>query len=271
MYQAIDLYKKYLQSVSVSNFSKNYPDVTKKITLTYLNHAINLCESWGHAMDIGGGSGHYLASLAQKFKKATLVEMENLPEHENLKSNFSNISIVNLPIENYPTPEEKVDFILLADVYEHIPDIKRFVNQLSNLQETGGVIYIMTPNPLRCGPASTSALYHKVMKNPHNGHIRHYLTSEIVNLLSVEGYRLEFKIFEEAPLRQKIKHLIFAISRRDEVLRQNFVTSLLSFILLPFGKILLTILEKLAYHSEKKHANDELLTLTQDLVFKKIK
>lgn len=266
MYPLHDLYSIYSERLILTKFSSVLPDVTKKVTLQNMNYAINVCDKWDHCMDIGGGTGHYLAALAGKFKRATLVELETHPEHSDLKNKFKNISIYNEYIEKY-TITEKVDFILLADLYEHIPDIETFVKKISDLQNESGVVYIMTPNPVYCGPAPESGLYHKI--NDH-GHIKQYTTIEIVKLMESVGYKLVLKLYEEAPLRQKVKWFLFAISWRDKKWSGSFLYQLIRPIYLITGIIIFNILEKIVYKSEKNARYNELVTMTQDLIFKKI-
>lgn len=266
MYPKIDLYKIYLGSLVTSQFSTVLPDVTKKHTLENINYAINVTDKWDVCMDVGGGSGHYLAAIASKFKKAILIEVQKLPEQEIYRKKIENIEVVNSYIEEYNS-KQKVDFILLADLYEHIPEIENFIIQLSSLQENGGVIYIMTPNPIYCGPAPESGLYYT--RHP-NGHIKQYTTYEITKLMNKYGYQLILKLNEEAPFRQRAKHFIFAISKRDEKWRKQFWFQIIRPLFLLFALPVLKILEYLTYKSEIKYRYNELVTMTQDLVFKKV-
>lgn len=266
MYPKIDLYNIYADRLVENNFSALLPDVTKKRTLENINHAINVSDNWDTCMDIGGGTGHYLAALASKFKQAILVEVEELDEQKTYENKFNNFKVIHSYIEQYKT-DKKIDFILLADLYEHIPDIRSFVAQLSDLQEPGGVVYIMTPNPIRCGPAPESGLYHT--RHP-NGHIKQYTTQEIARLMENYGYTLLFKLYEEAPFRQKVKHFIYALSRRDKMWQKKIWFQLFRPVLLLIALPLLPILEYLVYRSETKHNQNELLNLTQCLVFKKM-
>lgn len=230
-----------------------------------MNYAINLCEQWGHAMDIGGDSGHYAAGLATKFKAVTLVEVSELPEHRTLATHVTNITIFRSLIEKY-TSEKKADFILLADVFEHIPDIKTFIDQLATLQPIGGVVYIMTPNPLYCGPAPESGTYHT--RHPY-GHIKHYTVSEINELMGAAGYRLEFLRYEEAPLRQVLKRIVFGLARRDTTWNNYFAYRMVRPLLAPVLHTFLWCISVLADRSEKKHQNNPLNTITHSLAFKK--
>ncbi len=266
MYPEHDLFKLYKERFITTCFSNSLPDVTKRITLEHMNYAINLADKWDVCMDIGGYTGHYLAPLAAKFKRAILVEAEPLSEQTQYAERYKNFSVIRSYIEKYSSPE-KIDFILLADVYEHIPDIKAFVTQLSNMQTIGGVVYIMTPNPVYCGPAPESGLYHTRKKD---GHIKQYAEEEIVLLMKEAGYTLVLSIFEEAPFRQKAKRVVFALSRRDKSWQKHWWYIFARPIFLSLALLVNGILDYLTYRSEQAHRHNPYVTMTQDLVFKKI-
>lgn len=266
MYPGFDLYKKYKEVLIDNDFSTLLPDVTKKNTLQNINYAINVADKWDTCMDIGGGNGYYLAALATKFKKAILVEAQVLPAQKAYAEKLSNFEVVNSYIEKYNTPT-KVDFILLADLYEHIPNIENFVTQISKLQEVGGVTYIMTPNPIYCGPAPESGIYHTRHKD---GHIKQYTSEEIINTMRKNGYTLILKFYEEAPFRQKAKRLIFALSRRDKKWQKKFIYVIFRPIYLILALIISKILETITFTSEVRNRHNETNTMTQNLVFKKI-
>lgn len=265
-YPDLNLYSKYLKRLVDDSYSASIPNVTTKITLEFMNYAINLCDSWDSCMDIGGGSGHYLNALATKFKKAILVEVSDQPEHKQIKEKYKNIEVNHSFIESYQT-KEKFDFILLADIFEHIKDIESFTVKISNLQNKGGVVYIMTPNPITCGPANESGLFHTIHPN---GHIRHYPSHEIVSIMEQFGYKLMFKIYEEGTFRKKAKYLIYGIARRDAIYNGNFFYQIIRPLVLTASWLLLFILEKMTYHRELKNIHNEFGTITQDLAFKKI-
>ncbi|MEZ4195102.1 MAG: class I SAM-dependent methyltransferase [Candidatus Paceibacterota bacterium] len=266
MYPKINIFKNYRRNLIDAQYSEDIPNITVKISLEYMLHALNISEKWDHCLDIGGGSGHYLTSFSQYFKKATLVEITNHEEHEKLKQNHSNIQIFQDLIENYNN-REVADFILLADIYEHIPDIKAFVEKIAALQTYGGVVYIMTPNPLKCGPAPESAIYYK---EKTYGHIKHYTTEEIVILMKKNGYELMFLTYEEGPVRSKVKRIIYGLSRRDKRFSKNFLYRWFKPVLFLLVTPLLKGLEILTYHSESKLRDNKYKTTTQNLAFKKI-
>lgn len=69
MYTKNNIYPTYIRNLNEKEYSSDIPDITKKRTLHILNTAINCCEDWETALDIGGGNGHYSLSLTEKFKK----------------------------------------------------------------------------------------------------------------------------------------------------------------------------------------------------------
>ncbi len=268
MYPKNDLYEVYKNNFDDAISLHRPVDVTKKRTLEVMNLAINCCEHWGASLDVGGGTGHYTIPLLHKFKKSVVVEVQNLPDHEFLKNKYSNFEYYNDFIENIDF-KEKFDFILLVDIFEHIVDVNSFIKQVSELQNKGGVVYILTPNPLFCGPAEQSDIYYT---RHENGHQKHYLADEIIKIMKGCDYEIIYTSYEESLLRQFPREKIQSISRNDKVLSErfyiyrkvispvvNFVCSLLS----PF-------VESYTYKSEIKHKDNKENTRAVAYIFKKI-
>lgn len=218
MYPKNNLYKLYKENVYDRYFSTRIPDVTKKRTLEVMNLAVNACSSWNSSLDIGGGSGHYSIPLLHKFKKSVVVEVDKHEEHIYLKNKYPHFEYHNNFVEKVDF-KEKFDFILLADIFEHIEDPEVFIEKLSSLQNKDGVIYILTPNPLFCGPAEKSGIYYL---DHIGGHHKHYFPHEIISLLNTYGYTLAYLCYEEGPIRQVMKRILKGFSRRDRRLNDSF-------------------------------------------------
>lgn len=263
MFTKPTLYKHYITERRKKSL---LPDITSKVTLERINQAINLCDYWDNFMDIGAGNGHYALALSHIFKSGTMVEVEKSEEHPRILREYKNIKIFNDVIENYKNTTTKFDFIFLADIFEHIPDIYAFIDQLSNIQKIGSVVYIMTPNPIFCGPASESEIY---FKNYSYGHIKHYTKNEIVNIMKEKGYELIFHAYEETIFRQKAKiiYLVDDIYKRGSMWKKIILFNPISLLVLKF---LYVILEKITYMIEIKNSNNPSFTMTQDFAFKKI-
>lgn len=269
MYPKNNLYKIYKKNIYEKNFSRSIIDVTNKRTLDIINLAINCCEQWQSSLDIGGGSGHYSVPLLYKFKKVVVVEVAKHEEHEYYENRYSNFEYHNKFIEEIEF-KEKFDFILLADIFEHITDINNFVEQVANLQNDGGVVYILTPNPLFCGPAEQSGIYYTRHKD---GHYKHYLVSEVVKIMNKRDYELVYMEYEESLLRQYLKRIIKGFSRRDIYLSNKFLTykkliaPLLSVVYTP----LLTLVEFFVCKNEEKNKDNIEKMMSVVFIFKKNK
>ncbi|MFA6158116.1 MAG: class I SAM-dependent methyltransferase [Candidatus Paceibacterota bacterium] len=267
MYPEHALYERYKETHLDRTSSDTFPDVTKRVTLENMNYAINLCEAWDFFLDIGGGSGHYAAGLAGMFKRGSVIEIDAHPEQQDLVRLRPNVSVVNKFIEECEGTE-KADFILLADIFEHIKDVRSFASHLARLQSKGAIVYIMTPNPFFCGPVAESGLHHTLHPN---GHISHYTRQEISSVMEEAGYELIFNLYEEGPFRQKAKRVIKGISKRDKKWHTAIAYRIARPLLLAAALPLQSLLARLTYRSEKELRKDEFSTMTQDLAFKKMR
>lgn len=268
MYPKKDLYTIYKKNVYDKVFSNRIPDITKKRTLDVMNLAINCCEKWGNSLDVGGGSGHYSIPLLFKFKKSVVVEVSKHGEHEYLKNRYPNFEYHNDFIEQIEF-KEKFDFILLADIFEHIVDVTKFIGQITNLQNDGGVMYILTPNPLFCGPAEQSGIYYTRHKD---GHHKHYTKQEVIKIMNKHHYEPIYIGYEEGPLRQRVKRIVRGLSRRDKNLGDKFfvyrkiISPMLSIIYNP----LLLLTEFYVYKDEYSNKNNSENMMSTTYIFKKI-
>jgi len=266
MYQPNNLYQKYKERVLDNEFSAALPDVTKKATLDHINFAINLCERWDTVLDVGCSNGHYIAALAAKFRQAVGVDIDLHPGQTILQRKYDNITFFNGPIESYPKTK-KFNFVLLMDIFEHIPDIRVFMRQIAGLQEKGDVVYIVTPNPVFCGPAEESEIYHK--KSGYHGHIRHYTKGEVVEICQSVGYNVEFSIYEETESRAKFFLFGRAVSRRDRAFSKHWPYRLIRPLIIPVLSMIFIPLEKMCYKKEKISENDMFATRSLVIALKK--
>lgn len=266
MFTENNLYHHYKQRHLDFQFTKTIPDITKRTTLDNLNYAINTCKHWDSALDIGCGNGHYLAALTSKFRKCLGIEIDSYPEHDELTKKYSNISFFHDSVENFPK-RDHFDFILLMDIFEHIPDINSFAQKIASLQKKDGIIYIITPNPIYCGPSEESLI--SATRVGYHGHIKHYSKKEIVTIMETVGYVAEFYIYEEMPSREFVRRIARGLSRRDKkfsnIMIYHLFSPIIHLILSPF----LWILEKWSSWQERKNRFNKFDTRSLGIVFKK--
>lgn len=265
MYPSLELYKHYLKH---SCAGKSLPDLTHKLTMNRINQATNLCDIRNNFIDIGAGNGYNAIALSHIFNKGTIVEVEMEAQNKERASKFNNVTIFGDLIEKYDSGEEKFDFVLLADIFEHIPDINSFIDKIAKIQTENGVVYMMTPNPIFCGPAPESNLS---VIYKHQGHIKHYTSQEIINIMKKRGYELIFHFYEESHLRREMKNVLKGIERRDNRWRTRPLYKIFRPILMPFILLFFKTVEYFVHKNEIKNSRNPFSTITQDLAFKKIK
>lgn len=263
-----DLYSFYKKYAKNAWLSSRVHDHTIQWTVEILNRAINCCDQWNSFIDIGAGNGRNTSTLLHKFKKGIAVEIDPNEALKEVGERNSNVRILFKPIQKLKL-KEKIDFILLSDVFEHIPvpDVNGFLHLISGYQDKGGVVYVLTPNALFCGPAEKSGIYHK----RHTfGHHKHYIENEVVQLFAREGYELVFIRFEDSTIRLFTKLIMISFSFLD---KKYLSTPFVYLITSPFVLILdffLWLLSLVSLMSEKLHQHDNLNTRSMVLVFKKI-
>lgn len=272
MYPKNNLFKIYIKNNSTdTHLSPRLPDFSKKYSFTIINAAINCCDKWNNFLDIGAGNGHYSIPLLHKFKNGVAVEPNiNNEAIYKIKDKYPNYKIYNDYIENIKF-ENKFDFIFMSDLFEHIPNdkITNFISNISETQSEGGVIYILTPNTFFTGPAEKSDIHHTKHKD---GHYKHYTRKEIEKILAKFNYKLILATYEESPLKMFYKNLLHRFSYRDNVLvKRNKFYKIFSRPIIFIVKLIFQFFSYFIYINELKNKDNKINTLTNTMIFKKIK
>lgn len=115
------------------------------------NQAINLIVKYDlkRVLDIGCGEGNFLDKI------------KNLVDYS-LGSEFNQTAIsrcrekgLNVTSKPLNSITEKFDFICMFQILEHISSPKQFIEEVLNLLEPGGLLFIATPNPYGAWCSST--------------------------------------------------------------------------------------------------------------------
>lgn len=271
MYPKNDLYEIYKKNIRNDRLSDRLPDVGKKYTLDVINRAINSCEKWNNFLDIGACGGHYSIPLLFKFNNGFAVEATPNNQLLQLEKDYKNFTVKTGFIQNTDF-KNKFDFILMADVFEHIPDndLENFTKKISSIQDIGGVLYILTPNPLFCGPATKSGLFHNSGEFDHEGHYKHYLSLEIKEIFAKYSYKTVFESYEEGLLKNFFKRYIFSLSIRDKKYSKKPIYKFFSPFPIFILKIFFKIAEVIIYNNELKNNKNYFDSMSYVIVLKKI-
>lgn len=267
-YPSNDLYRYYRRYARNAWLSPRIQDHTIAHTLNNLNRAINCCEHWNAFLDVGAGNGRNCTTLLHKFKEGYAVEIDPNDALRQVAADNKNIHAIYKPIQKV-TLVQKMDFVLLSDVFEHIPskDIPMFIRSIAKLQKKGGVIYILTPNAVFCGPAEASGIYHK---RHRFGHYKHYTKMELERLWQKVGYEPIFVQFEDSRTRLVLKMPMVVLSYLDKKFFSSPVLAKLTFPLVWICDKLLWVIGYISAISESIHQHDELNTRSIVMVLKKI-
>lgn len=264
-YPQLDLFSHYLRNAHNPILSDRIPDYMIERNMEVLNAAINACETWDSFLDIGAASGRCSAALLTKFKKGIGVDVYPDADLKKLARSCKNFSIVEKPIQKVQL-KKTVDFILMMDVFEHFPskDVQPILKKLARFQKKGGVIYILTPNALVCGPAEKSGIFHTI--HPF-GHYKHYLPHEVTALLEKVGYTKIIEIYEEHPFKLLMKSLNLGVSYVDTRLTGGvkWLTTPLVWV----GNLALKMIGKMVTWNERANRDQAETGRSMVLVYKK--
>ncbi|MCA9403344.1 MAG: class I SAM-dependent methyltransferase [Candidatus Omnitrophica bacterium] len=91
-------------------------------------------------LDVGTGSGHIVALIAQECRSATSV---NLEDERIVKDGYRFVQVEDVRL---PFPDESFDVVVSNQVIEHIPPQQDHLNELHRVLKKGGIAYVATPS-----------------------------------------------------------------------------------------------------------------------------
>jgi len=268
-YPNLNLCSFYKKNLPKSNyFSQRIPDQTVKNSIENLNRAMNVCEKNESFLDFGAGNGRYSCALLSEFDHGYGTEVDHTSPLLEVEKKHSNYKI--LWGENaIQKVKEKIDLIIFMDVIEHIPvkSVESLVKSTAKLQNKGGVVYISTPNAVRCGAVQKSGIYFKRFTY---GHHKHYVSSELIKLFSQFGYEPTLLQYEDFPLRLFVKQFNLGFSYLDKKLSHTFFYTHLSLPVIALINLFFHILSPIVSWNEYARRNDSSSGQTLLLTLKKL-
>jgi ubiquinone/menaquinone biosynthesis C-methylase UbiE len=99
------------------------------------------------ALEIGPGSGVYLAMLASLFDRVTATDIEDayLDHAQRLADAYPNLALLTDDITHSQLADASFDMILCSEVIEHVPDPESALKEMHRLLKPGGILILSTP------------------------------------------------------------------------------------------------------------------------------
>jgi len=92
--------------------------------------------------------------------------------------------------EKIPIKNESVDFILAADVIEHIFDVSNYLLEMNRCLKKGGKIFISTPYHGTIKNLVIALIGFEIVYNPYSQHIRFFTKKSLSTLLQSHGFSI---------------------------------------------------------------------------------
>ncbi|MBX9830449.1 class I SAM-dependent methyltransferase [Candidatus Babeliales bacterium] len=208
----------YKQGQIHTGFSNRLPDYAVRFWLGQLEKVIFGAKR-GRFLDVGAGDGRLTRLLAEFFKQGVAIEVQgNKHSWDRVRQACPNVMLREGLLQDLvPALEQEkpFDFILLAEVFEHIPleDVDNFLSALPKVLASDGVIFLTTPNFVVQGPAEKSPRWYR--HQPY-GHYKHYSFEEVKTLLAKHGLEIVEGWFECHQLKAKVyNRFYYPVARLD--------------------------------------------------------
>ena len=114
----------------------------KKIIQILLNQNI---DNKFKILEIGSGNGFFLEECIKRNLDVTGSEADE-DQYNKLKSKFSSIKKLSLPLTENPNDLEKYDYIVFNDVFEHLNDLNLVIDNIKKILRKNGKVVINIPS-----------------------------------------------------------------------------------------------------------------------------
>ncbi|QEK12494.1 methyltransferase domain-containing protein [Crassaminicella thermophila] len=147
-----------------------------------------------NVLEIGCACGATLLQIKNIYKNANLYGIELNEKAAEIANTFANIVVGNVENYNFHYEEEYFDYIIFADVLEHLYNPWNVLKNIRKYLKKDGIILASIPN----------IMHYSIIKNLLNGnwryensglldktHIRFFTLNEINNMFATANYKIE--------------------------------------------------------------------------------
>lgn len=101
----------------------------------------------GRALDVGAGDGYLTSLLARQCESVTAIEYEpsGVELAREMLGGYGNVDVMQGDTYCLPFDTAKFDWVLMADVIEHLDDPEVAVSEMARVVCPGGTVLVTTP------------------------------------------------------------------------------------------------------------------------------
>ena len=187
----------------IENYDEVSIDISEKGPLLESHIISNLCEvitkyfECEKIIDIGCGFGNILYNSHAKEKVGIDISFNQLRKVDN------SIIKVKCDAEDIPIEDGYFDFVICADVFEHVLNVKNLVNEISRLLVADGSLLFATPWKQDISVYDTIEYQEKFKKRKYV-HLR-----SVNNNMIKENFGDRFKIINTTLITAAMKYMVF--------------------------------------------------------------
>lgn len=170
-------YRFYYQKVvtpSESYIKRYKKDLRAQLTADFLVRTKVLFDGV-RVLDVGAGEGCILAAITNRFKAGAVLAVEPNPDFGRFAESYADCAVVP---DLASVGELEFDLVILNHVLEHIKKPHEFLLAIKRYIAPGGKLYIDVP----------SVEEYSSMDDFHIGHVNHFSSRSLKNLLLITGY-----------------------------------------------------------------------------------
>ena len=123
-------------------------DIKARAIAQTVRHYMSLPLDQADCVDVGCGSGGIAFHLAPLVRSMVGVDPESWQRWKDYQNQRKNLRFLQESVESLSIPDASVDVVICNQVYEHVPDPKRLIQEIHRILKPGGYCYFAGPNLL---------------------------------------------------------------------------------------------------------------------------
>jgi len=163
-------------------------------------------------LDVGCGEGHVTTAIAEKFGGSNVTGLDySLSAIDHANKHYSDVDFSVGDARCLPYRKDFFDVVVCNNLWEHVPDPLRLLEEISKVTKKGGYLVVSTPSRYRIRNLMR-VLTGKPIQRMSKHHVTEYSVGQMHELLAYGNYDIighsTKKIKMKTILRQTINRLL---------------------------------------------------------------